>query len=97
MGGYGHGIGHWCEIAADAGVHEVQEHPDACQLILVPEGAVGTRHWEDVPLVGSTGRLAHVELLAVVGVGRESGSALGLVEAQGTLLCWKYRHSHRKA
>ena len=95
MGGVGHDIRHWCEIATHASVHEVLEDLDTCQLILIPERAIGARHWEDVPLVGSTGRLAHVEILAVVGVSRESGSALCQVVAQGTLLYLKYRHRLR--
>ena len=75
------------EVTTDASVVRVGVHLDTCQLNLVPEGAVGTRHREDGPLVGATGRLAHVELLAAVGVSRESGSALCEVVAQRTILC----------
>ena len=81
--GWGSASINW-KVSTDASVVRVIVDLDTCQLILVPEGTVGTRHREDVPLVGATGRLAHVELLAVVGVGRESGSALCEVVAQCT-------------
>ena len=75
---------HGFKIAAHASVIRIREDLDTCQLVLIPEGTVGTHHREDVPLISATCRLTHVELLTVVRVSRKAGRALRQVVAQGT-------------